>query len=220
MLLDEKKKKKQEAVETSLIWFTPRIPTKIKHLLGDFVLLLSSYILLIKTKNIRSMNFPGTRKNKNLSPVGEDVLICIWRVCSVFSLRFSHCFQLSLIYWSLIAGVPEQVVAVEPKCDIFMGNWVPGQSGPVYTNNSCLVIEAHQNCMKNGRPDSGYLYWRWRPQDCELPRFDPRRFLNKMRDKSWAFIGDSISRNHVQSLLCILSQVRRLLQNFIISSSS
>ncbi|CAN1237606.1 Protein trichome birefringence-like 25 [Linum grandiflorum] len=28
-----------------------------------------------------------------------------------------------------------------------------------------------------------------------------------MRNKSMAFIGDSISRNHVQSLLCILSQV-------------
>ena len=28
-----------------------------------------------------------------------------------------------------------------------------------------------------------------------------------MRDKTWALIGDSISRNHVQSLLCVLSQV-------------
>ncbi|KAF9614932.1 hypothetical protein IFM89_021362 [Coptis chinensis] len=61
--------------------------------------------------------------------------------------------------------------------------------------------------MTNGRPDSGYLYWRWKPRDCELPRFDAKRFLKLMRNKSWAFIGDSISRNHVQSLLCILSKV-------------
>ncbi|KAJ0112495.1 hypothetical protein Patl1_00573 [Pistacia atlantica] len=63
--------------------------------------------------------------------------------------------------------------------------------------------------MMNGRPDSGYLYWRWNPRDCELPRFNPERFLDLMRNKSWAFIGDSISRNHVQSLLCILTQVEQ-----------
>ncbi|KAF3439891.1 hypothetical protein FNV43_RR18169 [Rhamnella rubrinervis] len=93
------------------------------------------------------------------------------------------------------------------KCDIFKGNWIADPSGPRYTNESCHVMEAHQNCMKNGRPDSGYFYWRWSPRDCDLPKFNPRSFLDKMRDKSMAFIGDSISRNHVQSLLCILSQV-------------
>ncbi|XP_077251199.1 protein trichome birefringence-like 24 [Tasmannia lanceolata] len=93
------------------------------------------------------------------------------------------------------------------KCDLFNGDWIPNPSGPIYTNESCHVVEAHQNCMKNGRPDSGYLYWRWKPRDCELPLFDAERFLDSMRDKSWAFIGDSISRNHVQSLLCILSKV-------------
>ncbi|MED6217399.1 Protein trichome birefringence-like 25 [Stylosanthes scabra] len=77
----------------------------------------------------------------------------------------------------------------------------------MYTNESCNLIEHHQNCMKNGRPDSGYLYWRWNPRGCELPKFNPRKFLDHMRNKSFAFIGDSISRNHVQSLLCILSQV-------------
>ncbi|GMP96587.1 hypothetical protein CsSME_00045149 [Camellia sinensis var. sinensis] len=30
-----------------------------------------------------------------------------------------------------------------------------------------------------------------------------------MRDKTWALIDDSISRNHVQSLLYLLSEVRR-----------
>ncbi|KAK7338030.1 hypothetical protein VNO77_18627 [Canavalia gladiata] len=92
-------------------------------------------------------------------------------------------------------------------CDILVGDWVADPSGPAYTNESCHVIEDHQNCMRNGRPDSGYLYWRWNPRGCELPKFNPYKFLNIMRDKSWAFIGDSISRNHVQSLLCILSQV-------------
>ncbi|XP_061353014.1 protein trichome birefringence-like 25 [Gastrolobium bilobum] len=93
------------------------------------------------------------------------------------------------------------------KCDLFVGDWVRDPSGPVYTNESCHVIEDHQNCLRNGRPDSGYLYWRWNPMGCELPKFTPKKFFDIMRNKSWVFIGDSISRNHVQSLLCILSQV-------------
>ncbi|XP_057533234.1 protein trichome birefringence-like 24 [Amaranthus tricolor] len=95
----------------------------------------------------------------------------------------------------------------KPKCDLFKGEWIKDKSGPVYNNNSCPFIEHHQNCMSNGRPDSDYLYWKWSPFDCKLPKFNPERFLYLMRNKSWAFIGDSISRNHVQSLLCILYQV-------------
>ncbi|KAL4567026.1 hypothetical protein LXL04_022597 [Taraxacum kok-saghyz] len=95
------------------------------------------------------------------------------------------------------------------NCDIFTGKWVQDLTGPRYTNNTCETIEHHQNCMKNGRPDSGYFYWRWKPRDCNLPIFDSKTFLNFMRNKSMAFIGDSISRNHVQSLLCILSQVEK-----------
>ncbi|XP_077229164.1 protein trichome birefringence-like 25 [Tasmannia lanceolata] len=98
------------------------------------------------------------------------------------------------------------------KCDLFTGDWIPNPSGPIYTNESCHVVEDHQNCMKNGRPDSGYLYWRWKPRDCELPQFDPERFLDSMRNKKWAFVGDSISRNHVQSFLCILSKVENAVE--------
>ncbi|EXB62216.1 hypothetical protein L484_017604 [Morus notabilis] len=98
------------------------------------------------------------------------------------------------------------------KCDIFKGDWIPDSSGQRYTNETCRVIESHQNCMKNGRPDSGYFYWRWSPRGCDIPRFDPQKFLDLMRNKSWAFIGDSISRNHVQSLLCILSQVEQAVE--------
>ncbi|QCE03094.1 Protein trichome birefringence-like 25/26 [Vigna unguiculata] len=104
------------------------------------------------------------------------------------------------------------------ECDLFVGDWVPDLNGPRYNNESCRVIEAHQNCMKNGRPDSGYLYWRWNPRGCELPKFSPSKFLDMMRDKSWAFIGDSISRNHVQSLLCLLSQVLLHLPSFFRAS--
>ncbi|XP_024008787.1 protein trichome birefringence-like 25 isoform X2 [Eutrema salsugineum] len=96
------------------------------------------------------------------------------------------------------------------KCDIFTGNWVADPTGPVYTNVSCRHIQEHQNCLKNGRPDANYLLWRWKPRDCDLPRFDPELFLDRMSNKWLAFVGDSISRNHVQSLICILSQVEEV----------
>ncbi|CAA0812110.1 Protein trichome birefringence-like 24 [Striga hermonthica] len=101
----------------------------------------------------------------------------------------------------------ESLLDSEGKCNLFIGDWVPYKGEPLYTNSSCSLIEDHQNCMRNGRPDKDYLYWRWKPRGCELARVDPRKFLELMRNKGWAFIGDSISRNHVQSFLCVLSTV-------------
>nr|XP_043608548.1 protein trichome birefringence-like 19 [Erigeron canadensis] len=93
------------------------------------------------------------------------------------------------------------------SCDLFSGEWVENDEGPYYTNETCWAIQEHQNCMKFGRPDRDFLKWRWKPYNCELPVFDPWRFLEMMRGKSLAFVGDSVSRNHMQSLLCLLSRV-------------
>jgi hypothetical protein len=102
---------------------------------------------------------------------------------------------------SAVAGrVPE-------GCDIFRGEWVRDDGAPYYTNRSCAFIQEHQNCMKYGRPDLGFLSWRWRPDGCELPRFDAARFLQVVTNRSMAFVGDSLARNHMQSLVCLLSKV-------------
>ncbi|PON93537.1 Trichome birefringence-like family [Trema orientale] len=61
--------------------------------------------------------------------------------------------------------------------------------------------------MKFGRPDSEFLKWRWKPTDCELPPFDAAQFLELVKGKSMAFVGDSLARNHMQSLLCLLATV-------------
>lgn len=79
--------------------------------------------------------------------------------------------------------------------------------GPYYTNETCSAIQEHQNCMKNGRPDMGFTKWRWQPDACDMEVFDPVSFLSFMRGKSLAFVGDSVARNHVQSLICLLSKV-------------
>lgn len=92
-------------------------------------------------------------------------------------------------------------------CDMYKGRWIHDPIGPLYTNNSCRIITQSQNCQGNGRPDNGYENWRWKPDKCDLPRFDARRFLELMRGKTLAFVGDSVARNQMESLLCILWQV-------------
>ncbi|KAL5974321.1 Xyloglucan O-acetyltransferase 1 [Asimina triloba] len=99
---------------------------------------------------------------------------------------------------------------IKPKienksCNYWDGKWVPDRSPPAYNGTSCSTIKDGQNCMKHGRPDSGYLHWRWRPTGCNLPRFDPSTFLRLVRNMHLAFIGDSMARNQLESLLCLLS---------------
>lgn len=64
--------------------------------------------------------------------------------------------------------------------------------------------------MKYGRPDTDFMKWRWKPSDCELPIFNPAQFLELVRGKSLAFLGDSVGRNQMQSLICLLSKVTYL----------
>ncbi|XP_039068914.1 protein ALTERED XYLOGLUCAN 4-like [Hibiscus syriacus] len=77
--------------------------------------------------------------------------------------------------------------------------------GPLYNGTTCGTIKDGQNCISHGRPYLGYLYWRWQPSQCELPRFDPNTFFNLLSNKHIAFVGDSMARNHLESLLCMLA---------------
>ncbi|KAK7271698.1 hypothetical protein RJT34_27810 [Clitoria ternatea] len=97
---------------------------------------------------------------------------------------------------------------VQKTCDLFKGQWVPalGGSTSYYTNSSCATIPNSKNCFKQGRKDSDFLNWKWKPNECELLRFEPKIFLDLLRGKKMAFIGDSVARNHMDSLLCLLSQ--------------
>lgn len=92
------------------------------------------------------------------------------------------------------------------KCDLYHGKWVHDSSGPVYANNTCPILTQAQNCQGNGRPDKDYENWRWKPSQCELPRFNGRNFLEFLKGKTLAFVGDSLARNQMESLLCMLWQ--------------
>ncbi|XP_075515696.1 protein trichome birefringence-like 19 [Primulina tabacum] len=96
----------------------------------------------------------------------------------------------------------------QEKCDIFTGEWIPNPNAPYYTNTTCWAIHEHQNCMKYGRPDAGFMQWRWKPDGCDLPVLNPFQFLDMVRDKSLAFVGDSVGRNQMQSMICLLSRAK------------
>ncbi|KAG6398446.1 hypothetical protein SASPL_139906 [Salvia splendens] len=95
----------------------------------------------------------------------------------------------------------------ESTCDIFSGEWVPDPDAPYYTNHTCWAIHEHQNCMKYARPDSDFLKWKWKPDGCDLPAFNPGQFLRMVRNQTMAFVGDSVGRNQMQSIICLLSKV-------------
>lgn len=115
--------------------------------------------------------------------------------------------------WSYTAWPTIPCLCTAEVCDLVKGSWVPDPRPPQYTNSTCNFIQGHQNCMKNGRPDTGFLYWKWKPDQCDLPRIDAQAFLTAMRNRSMAFAGDSIARNQFQSLLCLLSQVFSILRH-------
>lgn len=58
-------------------------------------------------------------------------------------------------------------------CALFLGTWVldETQTYPLYQSSSCSIIDPEFNCQMYGRPDSAYLKYRWKPINCELPRY-------------------------------------------------
>lgn len=107
----------------------------------------------------------------------------------------------------LYSGLRSNLGLMKKKCDVFRGEWVPYPNATYYTNETCPLIDDQQNCLKFGRPDTEFLRWRWKPDSCELARFDAIEFLDIVKGKSMAFVGDSVGRNQMLSLLCLLAGV-------------
>ncbi|XP_039118894.1 protein ALTERED XYLOGLUCAN 4-like [Dioscorea cayenensis subsp. rotundata] len=110
----------------------------------------------------------------------------------------------------MILKHPSNVGAFKEDCDYSKGKWVWDTERNIYNSSEwiCPTRPTGYNCEMNGK-DLEYLNWRWKPDGCELPKFEPYSFLNIIRGKTLAFVGDSLSLNQLNSLLCLVSQVEK-----------
>ncbi|EEF38104.1 conserved hypothetical protein [Ricinus communis] len=93
----------------------------------------------------------------------------------------------------------------EKRCNVFEGKWLwDNVTYPLYREESCPYLVKQTTCLKNGRPDSFYQNWRWKPNQCKLPRFDPLKLLDILRGKRLMFIGDSVQRGQFESMVCMV----------------
>ncbi|KAF2307689.1 hypothetical protein GH714_030809 [Hevea brasiliensis] len=93
-------------------------------------------------------------------------------------------------------------------CDYSYGRWVRDQSYYKIQSydETCPFLDPGFRCRRCGRKDAEYLNWRWKPDGCEIPRFNASDLLERSRNGRIVFAGDSIGRNQWESFLCILSQ--------------
>ncbi|XP_028121242.1 protein trichome birefringence-like 3 [Camellia sinensis] len=94
------------------------------------------------------------------------------------------------------------------ECSVGHGKWVFNSSfEPLYSDQTCRYLDRQFSCLKNGRPDSDYRQWEWQPDDCMLPRFNPKIALEKLRGKRLMFVGDSLQKNQWASFVCLVDSI-------------
>lgn len=89
---------------------------------------------------------------------------------------------------------------------LFDGEWIWDDSYPLYKSEACPFLDEGFRCQENGRPDQGYLKWRWQSSVCNTPRFNATDILERLRGSRVVFVGDSIGRNQWESMICMLAE--------------
>ncbi|GER31777.1 trichome birefringence-like [Striga asiatica] len=88
-------------------------------------------------------------------------------------------------------------------CNLYQGKWLYDPSNTLY-NSGCPFIDPEFNCIKSGRPDKIFQNYAWKPDSCNLPRFNGSDFLERWKGKKIMFVGDSLSLNQWESLVCMI----------------
>ncbi|XAR51045.1 hypothetical protein NMG60_11005548 [Bertholletia excelsa] len=100
-----------------------------------------------------------------------------------------------------------------PGCNYARGRWVADSHRPLYSGFGCRQwLSEMWACRLTQRTDFSYERYRWQPENCEMPKFKGSEFLERMRDKTIAFIGDSLGRQQFQSLMCMITSGKEQLQ--------
>ncbi|GAA0148963.1 hypothetical protein LIER_36836 [Lithospermum erythrorhizon] len=91
-------------------------------------------------------------------------------------------------------------------CDYARGRWISDRRRPLYSGLGCKQwLSDMWACRLTQRTDFSYEGYRWQPENCDMPDFKGSEFMNKMWNKTIAFIGDSLGRQQFQSLMCMVT---------------
>ncbi|KAJ8900370.1 hypothetical protein K2173_025010 [Erythroxylum novogranatense] len=134
---------------------------------------------------------------------------CLFLSIAIFLSSSVLCLQANSVNFHVNTGKVKNLR--KPKkttCNLYQGMWVYDPvTFPLYDSATCPFIRKEYDCLKYGRPDHFYLHYKWKPTGCDLPRFNGRDFLARFRGKKIMYVGDSVSVNHFESLLCLLHSV-------------
>ncbi|WOH04840.1 hypothetical protein DCAR_0624252 [Daucus carota subsp. sativus] len=95
-------------------------------------------------------------------------------------------------------------------CNYSEGKWIydPTVRSPPRYDSTCKEIFKGWNCIASNKSNAfEIIKWRWKPNECDLPQFDPVAFLRLYRNTNIGFVGDSLNRNMFVSLFCTLKRV-------------
>eukprot|EP00252_Welwitschia_mirabilis_P004538 TRINITY_DN14868_c0_g1_i2.p1 TRINITY_DN14868_c0_g1~~TRINITY_DN14868_c0_g1_i2.p1 ORF type:complete len:536 (+),score=67.78 TRINITY_DN14868_c0_g1_i2:322-1929(+) len=91
-------------------------------------------------------------------------------------------------------------------CDYSEGKWVYDERRPLYSGTMCKRwLSGMWACRLTQRTDFAYEKYKWKPARCDMPEFKGYHFLSRMKDKTLAFIGDSLGRQQFQSMMCVIT---------------
>ncbi|KAI4356058.1 hypothetical protein L6164_000110 [Bauhinia variegata] len=142
----------------------------------------------------------------------DQVVVWIWGIRNTFQSLVAILTTLlvvTAIYLTQDAGqaCEQRPIASDltSKCDLFSGKWVfDNESYPLYKEQECTYMSDQLACEKFGRKDLNYQNWRWKPHQCDLPRFNATALLERLRNKRLVFVGDSLNRGQWVSMICLV----------------
>ncbi|OEL28198.1 Protein ALTERED XYLOGLUCAN 4-like [Dichanthelium oligosanthes] len=161
----------------------------------------------VPSPNLHGLNH--IRKPAHVFPGGRTIALMLTTGLLFVFLLSTHHRRATFYYPPMPTHISPQTTKAghEDKiCNLFNGTWVRDFRGLAYTNITCPTMPESKNCGKYGK-QMDYVNWKWEPHGCDMARFEPQLFLNIVRGKTLAFAADSIGRNQMESLLCLLSQV-------------
>ncbi|KAE8706859.1 Protein trichome birefringence-like 16 [Hibiscus syriacus] len=100
----------------------------------------------------------------------------------------------------------EELSTQNADCNYANDRWVADRRRPLYSGSGCKQwLSGMWACRLTQRTDFSFKGYRWQPKNCKMKEFNRFSFLRRMRNKTIAFVGDSLGRQQFQSMMCMVS---------------